>query len=196
MFGNIGSGAPSWSWASIGGPIEMLSDGGTRLENPSVDLTLIQFSAYPDKEMSNNSTTVVFARLLADAYCFRVWCQCRAKDLPPYNDHFLRMVIDIFDENGNQVGTGYWDEPDKPDIQQCTAVVICQRVEEISGVSPVTYFLLTETRFFDKYPYKKRIWIGYTLECSQGRVFGGFDFEGRSREHVRIILGHCPQNCR
>jgi hypothetical protein len=150
--------APSWSWASLGGPLEMVYDPWLDIQPSAFDAQLIDCSSIPSLG-SDVFGPIQSAHLVLDAYYFTVWCRSSSNGSAPYSDPYLCMVIDIFDEKGIFIGTGYWDRmPDEPSIQ-VTAIVVCKRLDVTVG-DPVTNFLLTK----DMGDYTARIGIGRTVD--------------------------------
>jgi hypothetical protein len=164
----------------------MIYGDGTRLETPAVDSVVVECSSSPE-DAPFNFSLVAAAKLIMRAHCFQVWCRSSSKALPPYNDGFLRLVVDIFDHQGFQVGTGYWDRPLPEELRQCTAIVICRRAEPFYDGDSITYFLLTFSVFEDNIVLAQRLGVGQTVDRFQGVVFEGFRFEGHEMSEVNLF---------
>jgi hypothetical protein len=81
---------------------------------------------------------------MLDAFCFNSVTRSSSTGTAPYSDLYLRMVIDIWDERGICVGTGYLDRIPGHTSTRCMAVVVAHRVELSLGHTPITYFLLVK----------------------------------------------------
>lgn len=118
--------------------------------------------------------------------CGRLWCKS-SYGLPPYNDPYLRLVLDMFDDEGRMVGTGYRDmisESEENPVALET-VVIHERVDpQLSPLSILYYLLIEPTGKANEY---KRIGIGHTIDRTAGMIFGTESFEKwESREIVMV----------
>jgi elongation factor P--beta-lysine ligase len=99
---------PSWSWASLDGPVNMIFDRGST--NITTDLTakVLRYQPHP-KRASSAFAHAEDDVLMLEASCFNVFCRSSSNGGAPYSGPYLRMVIDIFDDRGICIGTGYLD---------------------------------------------------------------------------------------
>lgn len=89
--------APSWSWASHGGPVAMMFPPNARIRVTKFSAEIIRLNHVSDKSpfFGDRKATVQLR-----AYGIRVWCRSSADGHAPYSDPYLRMAVDIFDEDG------------------------------------------------------------------------------------------------
>jgi hypothetical protein len=159
--------APSWSWMSLGRPVNMIYGMDFDMSHSSYEAVFVAAIS------SLRWDTEVLGRLELKAYHFDVWCRSSSDGCAPYSDPYLRMVVDIFDTGGMFIGTGYWDRLPGTPSAQATAIVVCQRHDASLGTSPITNFLLVE----DKGDHFVRIGIGHTVDALHGRGTTCLDLE-------------------
>jgi hypothetical protein len=173
--------APSWSWASLGGPVGWKYGSKTYVRSLPLEMKISEATVFHSEE-TDIFTHGEGAELTIDAYCFTVWCRSSSTGHAPYSDPYLTMIIDIFDERGIFVGTGHWDRsPDNP-IIQCTAIVVCQQVDEVFGETPIISFLLAK----DMGGHIIRTGIGHTADEMYGRVSDVLDLEKLDRKQFLL----------
>lgn len=125
--------------------------------------------------------------LVLEAYCLNVVCRSSSDGSAPYSDPYLRMVIDIFDERGICVGTGYHDRIPESCITQCMALIVSQRVHATFSSTPITYFLLVvESQRFAEICYE-RIGIGQTADKTYGHVLDTLVIEPEQKRKVMLV---------
>jgi hypothetical protein len=120
---------------------------------------------------SQDFTTHNSLSITMNAYSFVAWCRSSSNGNAPYSDPYLRMVVDIFNEKGVFIGTGYLDKTPQDNVIQCTAIVVsCRRDKNKNpGSQPVTYFLLVERLDGDdKATTWTRLGIGQTTDTTHG----------------------------
>jgi hypothetical protein len=160
--------APSWSWASLGGPVKMIYGHNSCAMTTQFDAE-IQHGLNEIDSKNQDFTTPSSLEITLNAYSFIAWCRSSSNGNAPYSDPYLRMVVDIFNEQGVFVGTGYLDKTPQDNVIQCTAIVVSCRRDHDFGSQPVTYFLLVE-RFDgdDKATIWTRLGIGQTTDTTHG----------------------------
>jgi hypothetical protein len=157
--------APSWSWASLDCPVKAIYPGESHIHSFKYKAELIDTSVYLSDEYGTFAHGES-AEISFNAHCFNVWCRSCSPGHAPYSDPYLRMVLDIFDDNGVFVGTGYSDRLPEKNTFQCTAMVVSQMVIDTVDKKLVTYFLLVK----DMGDYTARIGIGHNVDAIHGRV--------------------------
>jgi len=220
--------APSWSWAQLTGPVrQMYSSTSIRQTHPN-DVEVIDVDVTPatstdftktvvlssgsdtlfkivDSTSGDALGTVVSAQLVVQGLMTSVWIK-GSHGNPPYNNPSLKLILDIFNNQGLPVGTGYLDMlvDDKPTMP-CVALAISARRDFYSKKAtqlPITYFLLLEEvleveEFRDTPPLLtstnsgsrkyKRIGIGQTFDPFQGVHFDTDLFQESQREEIVLV---------
>lgn len=179
--------APSWSWASIDGPVKMLFSKSSKQMKLQNEAQLLDARISLPK--NDPYSRVLAASLLLDACCIEVW-QKGSHSLPPFNDSFLARVLEIYDSNGIMIGTGYLDcleDSSKESLNHALAVVISQRLDPTLSSDPITYFLLVVHSMNEGEPAYRRIGIGQTADPYRGTVIKKDIIMGAPRREVLII---------
>jgi hypothetical protein len=101
----------------------MIFDRGST--NITTDLTakVLRYQPHPERA-SSTFTHAEDDVLMLEASCFNVLCRSSSYGDAPYSDPYLRMVIDIFDNRGICIGTGYLNQIPESTNARCQAVVV------------------------------------------------------------------------
>ena len=177
--------APSWSWASLGGPIGVIYCRASYTQSSDFDAEVVDASVYLTEEDDDVFAHGESAEITLNASYFNVWCRSSSKGHAPYSDPYLRKFIDIFDGRGIFIGTGYWDRLPDEQVIQSTAVVVSQRVDEAlnaTPTAPITTFLLVK----DKGDYTARTGVGHTGDEMHGRVSTALDLAKCDRKQFLL----------
>lgn len=179
------SNAPSWSWASLDGPVSMLFSLGS--SNMPSDLAAQILDCQPDPLRASLCSAHNYDDILMmNALCINVTCRSSSNGDAPYSDPYLRMVIDIFDERGICIGTGYLDRISESNIIQCKAIVVSQRLELSLSHVPITYFLLVmESSCADA--CHQRVGIGQTADRIYGHVLNTLNLKPEGKQRIIIV---------
>ncbi|KAG9191334.1 hypothetical protein G6011_09422 [Alternaria panax] len=180
------SSVPSWSWASLDGPVSMIFSRESRTITTELTATTLESQLHfqrkiPDFVHTNHNVIAL------KAYCFNVICRSSSSGDAPYSDPYLRMVIDTFDERGVFIGTGYLDRIPESRTIRCRAVVVSQRVEAKFSSTPISYFLLVkESRRFPDTCYE-RIGVGQTADRIYGHVLDTLNITSGNKRNIFIV---------
>jgi len=178
--------APSWSWASLDGPVNMIFSRESRMINTQLAATVLEHEPKLERAVTSFAHTGDGV-LMLEAYCLDVVCRSCSDGSAPYSDPYLRMVVDIFDERGVCIGTGYHDRIPESCITQCTALIVSQRVDTTFSSTPITYFLLVvESHRFAETCYE-RIGIGHTADKTYGHVLDTLDIKFEQKRKVILV---------
>jgi hypothetical protein len=179
---------PTWSWAYRMAPSQMLFSVESRPTETPLQANVLSAPHSMSKNMNPAGPEV---EMTLSALCGHVWLK-RSHGLPPYNDPYLALVVDVYDSNGLMLGTGYLDSlgismPN--DLEPSLAVVISQRVGPPYGSSPVTYFLLVKraahpTRDLECF---ERIGIAQTADPFHGSLVPETTFAMWKRGIINLI---------
>lgn len=186
--------APSWSWASLEGPVHNLFGVGTTHLNTPLAATIVEANSRLASQ-NNPFGRIVEASLVLDAFCTEVWCKS-ARATRPFNDPYLGLILDIYSSRGIMIGTGYRDflcQTQKGDLEHCLAVAISKRSSPESAPSdpdydPVTVaFSLLVTLIPGSEPQSyARIGVGQTADSHSGTVFEKDPFPDTARR-IRLL---------
>ncbi|KAI4960897.1 hypothetical protein J4E86_002523 [Alternaria arbusti] len=180
------SSPPSWSWASLDGPVNMMFSRESRAMTTQLAATVLEHQPKLERAVTSFAHTGD-SFLMLEAYCLNVVCRSCSDGSAPYSDPYLRMVVDIFDERGVCIGTGYHDRIPESCIAQCTALIVSQRVDTTFNNTPITYFLLVvESRRFAETCYE-RIGIGQTADKTYGHVLDTLDIKPEQKRKVILV---------
>jgi hypothetical protein len=104
------------------------------------------------------------------AHGIKVWCCSSAVGNAPYGDPYLRMAIDIIDEDGIFVGKGRLDAVPDQSPFSCVALVICcdNHNGNVKGQPDTTYLLLVQVEKESADNSSKRIGVGRTMDDTHG----------------------------
>ena len=179
--------APTWSWASTLARMKLLPSPLSTVKNNELKANFVSPRPIPESE-SFLLGRIVEAGLTMNAICATVWC--KGSDGPtPFNDPFLKIVLNIFDDRGVMIGTGYQDDIDADgDVSQCIAVFICERDEPELNAAVVFFLLLAEAK--DSKPGRElyqRIGIGQTADPYKGGVVSYGAFKESERRDITIV---------
>ncbi|MCJ1390280.1 hypothetical protein MMC18_003138 [Xylographa bjoerkii] len=158
--------APTWSWASVHGTTPLLCD--VMLESKKdngADIIRVDVSSSDTNPMGRVADASIRMRV------YRKSVQYKGSARMPYNDAYLNLIVDIFDDDDDnrktKIGTGYLDNAsdasDRP--RRCDAIYITRTVATESDgrdQPAVAYFLLV-ARVPEKDEWK-RIGIGHTQD--------------------------------
>ena len=180
--------APSWSWAAMPGPVAMLFPLQI-LQQPTypvdhiLDATIIQCQVALSSD--DPLGPISSGNLLVRGITKPIWYKSSHGD-PPFNDSYLKLVLDVFDEGGIPIGTGYLDLCTSNDTGQRKSLALAIKVfqeEEIKGHPHVLYFLLIEPTGASPNEYR-RVGIGITADRLLGEAFGVHPFRGCRTEEI------------
>ncbi|PSN74669.1 HET-domain-containing protein [Corynespora cassiicola Philippines] len=177
--------APSWSWASIHGPIGILYDiSSTRIEGSLQAVVVDTEASFP----SDPFGAIFSAHLTLSAFCYHVWYK-GSHGVPPFNDPYLSQILEIYDSKGFMVGTGnldYLQDRSEGNLKTAVAIIVCQRKQE---EEVITYFLLAlPLTGEDEMGEYRRIGVGQTADPYYGSVNDAEDsFVLRERQTIRLI---------
>ncbi len=163
--------APSWSWAQLNGPIlHLFSPTSSRV--PSKYDLKISNSARNNFAESENTKLVRDTELAVEGFTGAVWIK-GSHGNPPYNNPSLKLIVDIYDQHGMPIGTGFLDMLiDENPIRPCEALAISQRSDKEVVSDPWLSFLMIEP--VDEQPkVYRRIGVGQTLEPFHRTLFDG-----------------------
>jgi Heterokaryon incompatibility protein (HET) len=150
--------APSWSWAQLTGPVHhLLGLRSARIPGKyDVKVHGVSLSGQDDNTLGD-------ARLSVIGYTSLVWTKSSHGN-PPYNNPSLKLIVDIYDQQGMPIGTGHLDTFMGGDtIRQCVALAISERLDPDISERPWLLFLLIEPVDGQINVYR-RIGIGQELE--------------------------------
>jgi hypothetical protein len=180
------SNAPSWSWASLDGPVNMIFSRASRNLTTELTATVLENRS----ELQRAFPAFVHAEndvMMLDALCFSAVCQSSSSGDAPYSDPYLRIVVGIFDERGICIGTGYLDRIPESTTSTCHAVVVSQRLDPDLGHTPITYFLLVkESNRFAETCYE-RIGIGQTADKIYGHILDTLNIEQGHKRRLLLV---------
>lgn len=173
--------APTWSWASLGAAIKMMYGRHSRPIHSEYEAQLVDIRASPSGD--NPFGEISSASMTLDAVHFEVRCISSSAGEVEYGSAYLHMVLDVFNESGAFIGTGYWDRIPEQTEKSCTAIIVGQRQDRHFSETAVTYFLLAERHetFF------RRIGIGQTADIVYGYVTSTLDLASCDRSQFVMI---------
>jgi hypothetical protein len=184
--------APSWSWASLEGPVQNLYEStSTHMSDSPLPPAEIVRAEATLMEPSNPFAAIKSGCLKLYAFCSKVWCKT-AHGSQPFNDPYLALILDIYDSDGVMFAMGYRDflRPSLGEvIEECLAVVISQRSDQNFGPNPVTYFLLvvpvsaSDNEVIQSY---ERVGVGHTADSHTGTFFERDGFANGSMRAITI----------
>ncbi|KAH8666054.1 heterokaryon incompatibility protein-domain-containing protein [Tricladium varicosporioides] len=184
--------APSWSWACLDGSVDLIFDPTTRRTFSAYDAVII--NAWTTCTGKNEFGMVKEANIEMRVLMKDVQCSgCRGDG--PYDDSDLELIVNILDEYGELMGTGYLDslEPRSAsrdthtlnqDLEQdgqemVKAIWISERRSKVDlGAPEVVYFLLVipvwdSTSSINHLGMTfKRVGIGHTQDLHSKVIFG------------------------
>lgn len=154
--------APSWSWAQLTGPIlHLFSPTSSRV--PSKYDLKISNTVRDNFANSEDTKAVKDTALPIVGFTAPVWMKSSHGN-PPYNNPSLKLIVDIYDQRGMPIGTGYLDTfIDENPVRPCEALAISERLDIEVSDKPWIFFLLIE-RVDEQAKVYRRIGIGQTLE--------------------------------
>ena len=180
------SSPPSWSWAALDGPVNMIFSRESRTVDTQLAATLLETQPKHERAV----TSFAHPRdgvLMLEAYCLNVVCRSCSDGSAPYSDPYLRMVVDIFDDRGVCIGTGYHDRIPESCITQCMALIVSQRVDTTFSSTPITYFLLVVESHGFAETCCERIGIGQTAHKTYGHVLDTLNIKREQRRKVILV---------
>jgi hypothetical protein len=186
--------APSWSWASLEGPVHNLYEStSTHMsDSPIPPAGIVRAEATLTNSFGNPFAAIESSCLELYALCTKVWCKT-AHGSRPFNDPYLALILDIYGSDGVMFAMGYRDflKPNLGEIiEECLAVVISQRSDQNLGPTPVTYFLLVVPvggSGDEVNPSYERIGVGHTADSHTGTFFERDGFVNGSMQAITII---------
>jgi hypothetical protein len=159
--------APLWSWASHGGPVAMMFPPHARMRVAGLRAEIINLAC-----VGGENKFMVFreATVQLRAHGIKVWCRSSAVGNAPYGDPYLRMAIDIIDEDRIFVGKGRLDAVPDQSPFSCVALVICcdNHNGNVKGQPDTTYLLLVQVEKESADSSSKRIGVGRTMDDTHG----------------------------
>lgn len=179
--------APSWSWAALRGPMQMIYDTDSRPVQNS--LSIVVHEAEVVAKSANPLGAISKAFLTVDACCDDVWYQGSHGE-PPFNDSYLALVLNVYNAKGIMIGTGFLDflgDSMNGTLQHALAVVISQRIGAKEDAKPVTYFLLVERVGDGEEDRYRRIGIGQTNDLYYGLVMEQDTFVDKERRRLTLL---------
>ncbi|KAL2066630.1 hypothetical protein VTL71DRAFT_2701 [Oculimacula yallundae] len=189
--------APSWSWASLEGPVRNLYES-TSVHMRKSQIPPAEIVDHKATPMSGNSFGAILnCHLQIYALCTTVWCKT-AHGPRPFNDPYLALILDIYGSDGIMFAMGYRDflKPNLGDnsngdiIEESLAVVISQRFDRCLSPALVTYFLLLAPvagSGDEVIPTYERIGVGHTADSHTGTIFERDGFANGSMREIKII---------
>ncbi|KAL3418456.1 HET domain-containing protein [Phlyctema vagabunda] len=186
--------APSWSWASLEGPVQNLYEStSTHMsDSPIPPARIVRAEATLTEPSGNPFAAIKSSRLQIYALCTKVWCKT-AQGSRPFNDPYLALILDIYGSDGIMFAMGYRDslKPILGDtIEKSLAVVISQRSDQHLGPTPITYFLLVVPvggSGDEVNPSYERIGIGHTADSHTGTLFERDGFVNGSMQAITVV---------
>ncbi|KAE9365807.1 HET-domain-containing protein, partial [Stipitochalara longipes BDJ] len=177
--------APSWSWAQLTGPIEHLFSPKCERIESRFDLKILEY-CNDIKTRNEGRETIHRDALSVVGYKINVWSKSSHGD-PPYNNPGLKLIVDIYDEKGMPLGTGYLDAfiGEEP-IRYCTALAVSARQNLAPKNGPKLVFLLVEPVDENAQVYR-RIGLGQSFDPFQGTFYEFQDAFGQEPP-VSLIL--------
>jgi hypothetical protein len=178
--------APSWSWAQLTGPVlQIYGQRSTRSENQydvKISKAELQWS-----DSLGKFNVIQDASLTVLGFTAPVWIK-GSHGTPPYNNPSLKLILDIFDQNGLPCGTGYLDAfTDDDPVRYCKALAISERFDPEVGIGEAwLYFLLIEP-VEDGGNMYKRIGIGQALDPFRLTVFDKNIFDQSPPEELILV---------
>jgi hypothetical protein len=172
--------APLWSWASHGGPVAMLFPANAEMRLAEANAEIISLDAtFGENEFMGTHEATLQLR----AHGMKVWCRSSADGHAPYSDPYLRMAVDIFDEDGIFTGTGRLDAVPHQSPFSCIALVICcdNHGDSGEGQSDTAYLLLVQV----SKGCAERIGAGRTIDDTHG--FSGKALRTREKELFLLV---------
>ncbi len=199
--------APSWSWACLDGSVDLMFDHTTERTLSSYDAEILD--CHTSHAGNNEFGIVKEARITMRVLMKDVRCSGSRGD-GPFNDRDLDLIVDILDEYGELVGTGYLDRLDEKSVlgdddlleteseledeQMVKAIWISERKLKVDlGELDVVYFLLVVpvvdlTGGLDPLPKRfERIGVGHTQDVHSKVVLGEGSFYGCESHIIDII---------
>ncbi|KAH6642262.1 heterokaryon incompatibility protein-domain-containing protein [Boeremia exigua] len=177
---------PTWSWVATYGPKKQIYDLDSRASDSQHEATIAGSSVVAPS--SNNfiissSSDSVCIELVASY--FTPNCISNSNASHDYGTPYLRQVLEIVNDLGAFIGTGYLDTLDEivddTSSTDWTAIIICQRVHPKLGF--VTYFLIVQPIREGVY---RRVGIGQTADTVYGYATNTLDLESLQRKRFRL----------
>ncbi|KAI4650311.1 uncharacterized protein J4E79_009580 [Alternaria viburni] len=180
------SSPPSWSWASLDGPVNMIFSRESRTIDTQLAATVLEHQPKLERAVTSFAH-IGDGVLMLEAYSLDVVCRSCSDGSAPYSDPYLRMVVEIFDERGVCIGTGYHDRIPENCNTQCMALIVSQRVNTNFSSTPITYFLLVvESHRFAETCYE-RIGIAQTADKTYGHVLDTLNIKPEQKRKVILV---------
>lgn len=174
--------APTWSWASISGQTKLLCSSLSHIVDNWLQAHLVD-SRVELRSEDARFASIREAYLRLTAVCIPVWCD-GSNGAPPYNDPYLRSMLNIHNDDGVLIGTGYQDSFDSDgSIRECFAIVLCERLGEpnFNGQGVVFFILAKEVKQSPVVlkeeedsvprPVYRRVGVGKTADPHTGEHF-------------------------
>jgi hypothetical protein len=199
--------APSWSWACLDGPVDLIFSSTTERTGSIFDAEIVDTRIACAKQ--DRFGIVQEAAITISALTKNVFYR-GSRGVAPYDDDELDLIIDILDETGLRIGTGYLDHldeiakaqpisqdlPTAPSLlaegyREGKAIWISERKEKTdANTHIVIYFLLVVPTSPNKWLQRdcfKRIGIGHTQDLFSKEILGDgafYDCEAREIDLV------------
>ena len=191
--------APSWSWASLGGPVRMLFPAVSEPKKTDFDAKVVGTELEYRRDDRSIFLGPEKGKMNIEAHYVDVWCRSSSKGHAPYSDPYLRMTLDVFDTEGVFCGTGYYDRIPPDHTFKSTALVISSRVTLLGTErthfdrgdrvsAPLrrvsTYFLLV--REVEEGIYQ-RTGVGQTIDDTHGFPGRLLNFKNTARKCFNLV---------
>jgi hypothetical protein len=176
--------APSWSWAASKRPVLQLHAPTSRQLPSRYDLQILNLESGC---VGDPFGVIKSARLSVLAYITSLWIKSSHGSLP-YNSPYLKLVLDIYNDQGLPVGTGYLDEqPDDSSIRQCKVLAISEQVDEKLDADKTVLYLLLVEEVEDTVGQYRRVGIGQTLDPFLPQIFDARIFEEQKAHFITLV---------
>lgn len=208
--------APTWSWAAHCGPVKMVFPMVSEPRPSSFDAEVLQTILEPVMPGSS-FLHVMRAEIVLEAHCLDVWCRSSSNGHAPYSDPYLKMTLDVFNDEGAFIGTGHYDKLPLQTIFQSVALIVSsretspnmemvhvdhtrhgrgtssnslhgERVTKISRTKRLTtYFLLIHGTSSNAKGSYERVGIGQTTDDTHGYPGQCIESQGLSKRRITLV---------